>query len=229
MQKINLKAEKRQVLGRKVKKIRGEGFLPGNVYGKKVKSTAIQVQKDEFGKVFKEAGETGLVTLRVGNEEKPVLIHNVQLDPTTEDILHIDFLQVDLKEKVTAKVPVELVGESPAEKQGLGTVVTVQDEIEVEALPADLPEKFEINMSILTEVDQVICVKDIKVDSSKVSILDDSENILVKVEPLRKEEVEAPPVAEEVPVEGQAPVAAEGEVVSEEVKKEAEPQETKEA
>jgi large subunit ribosomal protein L25 len=185
------------------------------------------VQKDEFGKVFKEAGETGLVTLKVGNEEKPVLIHNVQLDPTTEDILHIDFLQVDLKEKVTAKVPLEIVGESPAEKQGLGTAVTVKDEIEVEALPADLPEKFEIDSAILTEVDQAICVKDIKVDSSKVTVLDDPEDILVKVEPLRKEEVEAPPVVEAVPVEGEAPAAAEGETAGEGAPKEVDTQEEK--
>ena len=229
MQKITLSAEARKTFGRKVKRIRQEGFLRANVYGKKVKSTSIQVKEDEFAKVYKEAGETGLVSLKLGSDERPVLIHNVQNDPLTDKILHIDFLQVDLKEKVTAKVPVEVVGESPAEKQALGTVVTERNEVEVEALPADLPEKFEIDISSLTEVDQAILVKDIKADSAKVTILDNPEDILVKVEPLRKEEEVAPP-AEEVPAEGEQPTTAEGgEVAGEEPQAQAEPQEQKEA
>lgn len=210
MQKITLKAEKRNTLGRKVKNLRKQGLLPGNVYGKKVKSEAIQIKSDEFIKVYKEVGETGLFGLIVNNQEKPVLVHNIQTDPVTDGFIHVDFLQVDLKEKVTAQVPVEVIGESPAEKQGLGTAVTERDEVEVEALPADLPEKFEIDASVLAEVDQAIYVKDIKVDVSKVKILDNPEDILVKVEPLRKEEV-APEPSEEVAEEGEAPATPEAE------------------
>jgi large subunit ribosomal protein L25 len=204
-----LKADKRKDLGRKVKNLRKEGILPGNVYGKKVKSESLQVNLKDFEKIYKEVGETGLVTLEIGTEKKPVLIHNLQMQPVTDEPIHVDFLQVDLKEKVTAQVPVELSGESPAEKQGLGTVVLMLNEIEVEALPADLPEKFEIDRGTLTDVDQVLKVSDLKVDKSKVTVNTDAEELVVKVEPPQKEEVvEAPaPVEGEVPTEGQAPVA----------------------
>lgn len=215
MAKTILKADKRTLEGRKVKKLRKEGILPGNIYGKKVKSQSVQVNLKDFEKTFKEIGETGLLTLVVGNEEKPVLIHNLQCHPITDEPIHVDFLQVDLKEKVEADIPVELSGESPAEKQALGTVVQYINEIKVEALPADLPEKFEVDVSILADVDQSIFVKDLKYDKSKVEIKNDLEAILAKVEPPQKEEVvEAPaPVEGEVPAEGGAP--AEGETPAE--------------
>ena len=207
MDKHTIKAEKRKILGQKVKTLRKEGILPANIYGKKVKSLAIQLPISEFEKVYKEAGETGIVEISVDKDKKPVLISNIQRHPVTDIPLHVDFLQVDLKEKVTADVPVDLVGESPAEKSGLGTVVQYVNEIEVEALPADLPEKFEIDLSKLTEVDQAVFVKTLDVDAKKVAIKVDVEQILVKVEPPRKEE-EAP-VPVETEVEGEE--GAEGE------------------
>lgn len=204
MSKSILKAEKRTLEGRKVKTLRKEGILPGNVSGKKVKSQSVQVVLKDFEKLYKEIGETGLLTLQVGTDEKPVLIHNLQLNPVSDEPVHVDFLQVDLKEKVEADIPVELVGESPAEKQAIGTVVQHINEIKVEALPTDLPEKFEVDVTGLTEVDQSIFVKDLKYDKSKVEIKDDLEAIVAKVEPPQKEEVIAPPASTEgeVPAEG---------------------------
>jgi large subunit ribosomal protein L25 len=211
MNKLTLKAEVRKISGRKVKNLRKEGILPGNISGKKIKSEAVQVVFKDFDKVYKEAGETGLVTLEIGKEEKPVLIHNLQVNPVSDVPVHVDFLQVDLKEKVEADVPVELTGESPAEKQALGTVVQYINEIKVEALPMDLPEKFEVDTSELSEVDQAIYVKDLKVDRAKVDIKTGPDEIVVKVEPPQKEEViETPIVAVgaegAVPAEGEAPV-----------------------
>ncbi|HJX59347.1 hypothetical protein A2V61_03955 [Candidatus Woesebacteria bacterium RBG_19FT_COMBO_47_8] len=211
MDKITLNAEKRKVFGRKVKNLRGTGILPCNVYGKKIKSEALSVNTADFIEVFGKSGETALVTLVIKNgktEEKAVLISNVQLDPRSDKPIHADFHQVDLKEKVTAEVPVELNGESPAEKQSLGTVVQYIDEIEVTALPTDLPEKFTLDISVLAEVDQAIYIKDLQVDKGKVELKADPETILVKVEPPQKEEVIAPP-AEEVVPEGEAPVEGE--------------------
>ncbi|MDP1710165.1 MAG: 50S ribosomal protein L25 [bacterium] len=210
MNKTILKAEIRELTGRKVKRLRTQGILPANISGKKVKSLGVQVNLKEFEAVYKDAGETGLVDLKVGSETRPVLIHNLQLNPKSDVPVHVDFLQVDLKEKVTAEVPVELIGESPVTKQGIGTVVQQINEIEVEALPADLPEKFEVNIEELIEVDQAIYVKDLKYDKAKVEIKDDLDAIVAKVEPPQKEEVVevAPVVAEgEVPAEG---VPAEG-------------------
>src|SRR6266478_2357799 len=104
MVKTELKAEKRKITGRKVKTIRAKGLLPANVYGRDVKSLAIEINTKEFNEVFKKAGETGIISIAIGKEEKPVLVHNVQLHPATGDILHVDFLQVNLKEKVTAQI-----------------------------------------------------------------------------------------------------------------------------
>ena len=205
MPKTILKAEKRTIDGRKVKKLRQEGILPGNVYGKKIKSEAVQVNLKEFSNTYKEIGETGLLTLSIGADEKPVLIHNLQVNAKTDDPIHVDFLQVDLKEKVEAEIPVELSGECPAEKQGIGTVVQYLNEIKVEALPADLPEKFEVDVSVLSEVDQSIMIKDLKYDKSKVEIKTELEEIVAKVEPPQKEEVVEVPV----PAEGEVPVATE--------------------
>lgn len=198
-------AQERKVFGRKVGKLRREGILPANIYGKKIKSLAVQIKADEFQKVFSEAGETGLVELKLGEKVHPVLVHNVQLDPVSDLPLHVDFLEVDLKEKVTATVPIELIGESPAGKEG-GVVVQQMHEVEVEALPADLPEKIEVNTSGLAEIDQVIKVGELKVDKSKVEIKEDPERIVVSVAPPAKEEIVAPPpAAEEV-----APVPSAG-------------------
>lgn len=204
MDKIVLNTEERKLEGRKVKTLRTQGFLPGNIYGKKVKSQSVQVNKKEFEAIYNEVGETGLISLRLKNEELPVLVANVQKNPKTDEIIHVDFKQVDLKTKVTAEVPVEVIGESPAEKQAIGTVVQYLNEIEVEALPTDLPEKFEVDTSILAEVDQAIYVKDLKVDTTIIEIMTDADEIVVKVEPPQKEEVVEVPVAAEgeVPAEG---------------------------
>ncbi|MFH1863602.1 MAG: 50S ribosomal protein L25 [bacterium] len=210
MNKLTLKADKRKIIGRKVKTLRKEGIIPSNVFGKNVKSLALQTKFSDFMEVFKKAGETGIVYLEISGdkdkkEEKPVLIANVQKNPVTDLPIHVDFHQVDLKERVEADVPVELIGESSVEKQGLGTVVQYVDEVLVEALPTDLPEKFEIDVSTLIEVDQAVFVKDMKIDRTKVEIKLDADTILVKVEPPQKVEEVAPPVPTEVPVEGEAP------------------------
>lgn len=201
MKKHTLKAEKRTILGRKVKSLRAQGLIPANLFGKKITSLAVTVNQSDFHKVHQEVGETGLVDLLVGKIAKPVLISNLQLDPVSGSVLHVDFHQVDLKEKVTAPVPVELIGESPAEKQGLGNVVQQINEIEVEALPTDLPENLKADLSLLTEVDQAILAKDLKYDSSKVTLQIDPNQIIAKVEPPQKEEEIAPKPAEEIPAE----------------------------
>ncbi|MEK7169030.1 MAG: 50S ribosomal protein L25 [Patescibacteria group bacterium] len=211
--KITLKSDKRESFGRKVKRLRKEGKIPGNIFGKKIKSEAISVDKKEFTEVFEKAGETQIIDLA----GKPVLVSNAQVDPVTGEYLHIDFRQVDLTEKIEARVPVEVIGESPAEKQGIGTVVQQLHEIEVEALPADLPEKLIVDATLLTEVDQIVYVKDLKFDK-KVEVKTDVESIVVKVEPPQKEEVvEVAPALVEGEAAAETP-AVEGEALKEEVK-----------
>ena len=209
-QKTKLTVEKRKITGRKVKFLRRDGLLPANIYGKKVKSLAVQLGAKDFLPVLKEAGETGVVELKVVGEEKtrPVLIHNVQLHPVDGEPLHIDFYQVDLKEKVTTKVPIELIGEAPAVKEKVGILIQSLNEVEVEALPTDLPEKIEVDISDLKAIDDMVTVNKVKV-SSGVKILTDEKEILVKIEPPAKEEEVAPPPTEEAPVEDETPAAEE--------------------
>jgi len=201
MNTINLSAEERKVFGKRLKALRREGKLPGNVFGKNIKSQAVSINTDEFKKAYSEAGETSLINLKLGKENLPVLVSDMHKDPVSGNILHVDLKQVDLKEKVKAQVPVDMVGESPAEKQGLGTVVLQLDEVEVEALPTDLPEKFEVDISKLTEANQSVLVKDLPYDKSKVEMLENEDSIVVKVEEVKEEVVEEVP-QEEVPEAG---------------------------
>lgn len=207
MKKPKLEVQKRKIFGRKVKKLRAEGVLPANIYGAKIKSTAVQVDLKKFEEAYKQVGETGIVDLKVKGEKEPrlILIHNLQLDPVTDLPLHADFHQVKLKEKITVEIPIEMIGEAPAEKERVGILVSLLDSLEVEALPTDLPEKFEVDVSKLEKIDDAIRVKDIKVDEKKIKILVSENEVVVKIEPLAKEEVlpsEEKIVEEEIPEEG---------------------------
>lgn len=203
--KPKLKVEKRKMAGRKVKKLRQEGILPANIYGKKIKSQAVQLDLKSFLPIFKEVGETGVVNLQLKGETKvrPVLIHNVQFDPVADQPLHADFYQVSLKEKVTAEIPIELVGESPAVRDKLGILIQPLSEVEVEALPTDLPDKFELDIGQLKAVDDAVTVGDLKV-SRGVKILTGAKEILAKIEPPAKEEEVVPPAEEEAAKEEEA-------------------------
>lgn len=186
MSSTKLNATVRDVLGSKVKSLRASGLIPANVYGKSVESLAIQIKTEDFRLAFSEAGETGVIELNVGGDVRPVLVDNIQVHPVTDEILHVDLRQVNLKEKITANVPLEFVGEAPVEKLGL-VVMEQLTEVEVEALPTNLPEKFEIDLSSITDLESVIMIKDLKVPAD-VEVLADPELIIVNVtEP--KEEV----------------------------------------
>lgn len=209
--KLKLKVSSRKLTGRKVKQLRAQGILPANIYGKGVKSVSIQQPLKDFAAAFKQVGETGILELIVDKETKPrpVLVHHVQQHPVTDEILHVDFRQVDLTETVTVSIPVEITGEAPAITKG-GVLIQLINEVEVEALPADLPDKFTLDVSHLEEIGQGLSLKDLKV-SPKVKLLTENlEELVVKIESPTKEE-EVKPV-EEAPVEGEEAVApAEGE------------------
>ena len=229
MQQIPLKAQKRTVLGRKVKALRRQGQIPAHVFGHKVKTEHVQVVESEFMKVFEKAGETGIIDLAVDStsrsggagQKKPVLIKNVQMHPATDKPLHIDFYQVNLSEKVKVHVPLEIIGEAPAAHKKIGLLLTPVSELEIEALPADLPEKIEIDVATLDEVGKEVKVKDLKVDRGKIEIHADAELIVAQIGELVTKEMEeveaeieaeqAEAVAEAAPAEG---TSVEGEVAA---------------
>ena len=195
MKKYSLQADSRTIVGRKVKQLRAAGKIPATVYGKNVQSISVAVPSIAFEKVYKEAGETGLVELAVGKDMRPVLVHTLQKDPVTNQVLHIEFHQVDLKEKVHAKVPLELVGDSPAVVGRIGVLLTLIDEVEVEALPTDLPEKIGVDVTKLADVNQEVKVGELKIPSG-VTILTDKDQSVVRVGALISKEAEAEAAAE---------------------------------
>lgn len=178
-----LKVEKRTVLGKKVKNLRKDGVLPANIYGKGIKSESVSVKLKDFEAIYKETGETGLVELQLDDQTRPVLIKNLQLEYVERNPVHVDFYQVNLKEKVKTMVPIEVVGEPKAVTDKLGLLLTPISEVEVEALPADLPEKIEVNVENLAAVGDQITVSQLKVPST-VTILTDSEQVVVKIDEL---------------------------------------------
>jgi large subunit ribosomal protein L25 len=203
-----LKVEKRTVLGKKVKKLRRDGIIPANVYGKAMKSASVQLTLKDFQAVYKEVGETGLVDLNgVEKEALPVLIHNVQMDPRTHTPVHADFFKVNLKEKITARVPVVAVGEPKAVLDKAGLLEQPVMELEVEALPTDLPEKIEVKVDALAAVDEQILVSDIKVDAG-VTVLTEPSQVVFKIGELVTKEMEAQAAADEAAAAAAAAEAA---------------------
>lgn len=239
MDRLSLNAEERKVVGKKVKKLRQDGLLPGHIFGKGVEGELVAVKASDFLKTFHLAGETGLIDLKIGSEKvRPVLVREVQHDPVTSQLIHIDFYQVNLTEKVKVPVPLILIGEQP-ESVHLGETIVLQtlNEVEVEALPTDLVEKIEVDITPLKQIDDAVTVAQLNYDHSKLTIHADSEEIVVKLAPavsaemeklLEEEAAEKAAAAEEgvvpaegeeaVPVEGEAVVPAEGEQPVEEKK-----------
>lgn len=207
MTDFKLKAELRKILGRKVKKLRKDGIIPAHVFGHNIKTLHIQIDEKEFEKIAKVAGETSVVDLSVNSKTHPVLIRGVQVHPLTDKPLHIDFYQVSLKEKVKVAVPVEIVGVAPAVEKKLGVLLTPLAEIEIEALPQNLPEKIEVDVSKLENVGDAIHVKDLKIDREKIEVLTDSELIVANIGELVTKEAEEVLAAEAA--EREAAAAAE--------------------
>ncbi len=189
-----LPAEPRTVTGKKVQKLRTTGFIPATVYGKTTQPLSITVGEPQFAKVYAITGETGLIELTIEGKIHPVLVHTVQKDPVYNTVLHIEFHQVDLKEKVHAEIPLEFIGEPLAVKEKLGIFLSLIDHVEVEALPTELPEKIEVDCTHLAAVNDQIVVANLPVPSH-VTMLTDGEVIVAKIGAFVVEkEPEAPPV-----------------------------------
>jgi large subunit ribosomal protein L25 len=232
MTTYELKAEVRTLFGRKSKRLRAEGLVPGNIFGKKIKSIAVQLDRVKLVTTMRAAGETGLIHLKLEGDTKthPVLVAGYAKDPVTDQLTHVDFHEVDLTQKTKAAVPVKTVGKSPAVESGL-VLVQLRNEIEVEALPTDLPDVIEVEISGLTEVGMSILAKNIKIDRSKVTLEIGDDEPVVSIQEPAKEEVVATPVAAEgeaaaegkegdKPAEGDKPKEGEKPAVNPEAKKE---------
>ncbi|MEK7110364.1 MAG: 50S ribosomal protein L25 [Patescibacteria group bacterium] len=204
METIELQATKREAMGGAVGMLREEGLLPAELYGRGISNIHLSISAKDFNRVLKAAGETTIVEVVIGAEKHPVLIHDIQRDRIEGTPVHVDFYQVRLDEKIKAHIPLEFTGEAPAVKALGGVLNKSMSEIEVEALPANLPHGLKIDLSVLAELNQSIYVKDVVVPAG-VKILVDPESVLVTVTEMMAEEVApvAPVAIEDVKVESE--------------------------
>ncbi|MFA5128794.1 MAG: 50S ribosomal protein L25 [Patescibacteria group bacterium] len=199
---LSLNVKKREVTGRGVKNLRKQNFIPAVIYGKDVPSLNLVVEYLPFNKLYKEAGESTLIDLKI-DEAAPVkvLVQEVQMDPRTGKFSHVDFRQIKMTEKLKVDALLKFIGEAPAVKELGGTFVHSMEKIEIECLPQDLVHEIEVDISGLKTFEDSIQIKDLKV-SEGVKILDDMNATIATVEaPLTEEELKAEletPVAEKV-------------------------------
>jgi large subunit ribosomal protein L25 len=191
---IELKVKNREILGKKTRKLRRDGLIPAELFGHGLKNRHLSVPEKDFIKVYREAGEHTLINLITENNEKlPVIVSNISRHPISQKFLSVDFHQVRMDEKIQTKVPIEFTGVAPAIKNGL-VVVKVLNEIEIESLPNAIPKNFEIDLSTLENVGQVISVKDLKAPPG-VKILAPQEMVIVTVTEKQEEVSSAAPAA----------------------------------
>lgn len=192
----------------KLSTIRNNGMVPAVVYGARVENTLISVSSIDFEKILKIAGESSTIVLELKNDEAEkvlptsrtesikkidVLIHEVQVDPIKGFPIHIDFLAIDMNKPVEVTIPIEFTGIAPAEKDGLGVLVKVMHEVEIEALPKDLPHNFSVDLSTLIALDDQIHVKNISLPKGVKMITDENE-VIALITSIKEEVVETAPV-----------------------------------
>jgi large subunit ribosomal protein L25 len=170
-----ISAQKRDIFGKKLESLRAQGQMPAVFYGPKEEATPVLLSVKEFKKAWREAGESTVLTLTGIGEDKDVLIHEVSLDPVSGEPRHADFYAIERGKAVQVAVPLEFVGEAPAVKNLGGILVKVMHEMEIEAMPKDLPHQIEIDVSGLSEIDAQIHLSDVKLPAGVTSLADPEE------------------------------------------------------
>lgn len=229
-EKLELTVQDRTVKGQKVNKLRAEGLVPAVVYGKGMEPKSVQIPVDDLDDIYGKAGESTLVYLNMGSESVPTIIAEVTRHPVSGAYVHADFQKVRLDEKVAAEVPLVYVGESPAVKSLGGILVKNVTEIEVEALPQNLPHEIEVDISGLANFDDHIAIKDLKLADAEVISHEVDDIIALIQEPKSQEELDAElaePAVDVSAVEGAEPAEGEEAPAEGEEKKEEAPAEEK--
>ncbi len=206
---ISLELSPREVLGKKVKRLRQQGVIPVHLYGPGVDPQPLQCETTKLVDVLVRAGGNTAVTVTVqgGQETHLAFAREIQWDPRRDDILHVDFLAVDASRPVSAQVPITLIGDSPGARTAGGTVMQQLRDLNVEALPLEVPRELELDLAMLTDPDGVLRAADIVIPGN-VTLLTDPEDVVVRIEVLRA-------VEEEVFAEEGAEAATESEDESE--------------
>jgi large subunit ribosomal protein L25 len=191
MEQIELRAQTRNVFGKKTKRLRRSGLIPATLYGPRIEAISLQVPERDLRLVLDRAGMNQLIALWIDQADKPrmTLAREVQLDLITRSLIHVDLYEVVMTDRITADTPLVLVGESPGVVSKAGLLVRGLDSVEVQGLPGELPESIEVDVSVLEEKDQAIFVQDLVVDEA-IEILTNPDEVVVKLLPLREEVIE---------------------------------------
>ena len=189
MEKVVIKAEKRDVIGKQVRALRREGKLPAVVYGRHIDPISIVLDARDASKTLARATSSSLITIELAGKQYPTLVREKQLDFIRNELIHVDFMAVSMTEKITASVGVHIVGESPAVKEFGAILVTGLTELEVECLATDLPERFTVDVSGLVEISDGVYVRDVPAPAN-VEILSHPEEMIVVATAMAAEEVE---------------------------------------
>lgn len=188
--RAELKVTQREVLGKKVKALRRQGITPANIYGTKVESVAVQLPNHDLIQALKTFGRNDIFYLQLdGDEPRPTFVHAIQRDPITDEILHVDFLQIDLTRKITMDVPLHIEGEPPAVDTYQGILVQSLDHVTVEALPIAVPSFIVADVTGLEEIDSALHVSDLELPEG-VEMVTDPELLIAKVAPPAVEKIE---------------------------------------
>lgn len=206
---VVLQLEEREVVGKKVRRLREKGYVPAVIYGPDLESRPVQVGKKELLEAYHRAGTSALIAVRMGRQTRPALIREIQSDPVTQQVLHVDLEVVDLKRPITTHIPVVLRGHSPVVDQGLAVLTHGVEEIEIRCLPTEVPAHVEVDLSLLTRPDQLLHVGDLTLPA-EVHVLTDPETVVVSATSLRRIE-EAAREAEKAPEEAEAAAGEEAE------------------
>lgn len=204
-----IKAKKRDS-NIKLEELRKGNEIPAVFYGMGKDTTPVSISTIEFKKVWREAGESSPVKVSMEGGDIDALIHEVQVDPVTSEPIHADFLAIDMKKKIQVNVPLEFEGISPAVKSGVGNLVKVLHEVEVEALPSDLPHNLVVDISTLLSLENQIFVSDIKAPAGVTIITDASEVVASIVAQVEEKEEEAPADLSAIEVEKKGKKEEEG-------------------
>lgn len=190
MEQLELRATRRELIGKQVRHLRGKGFIPSVLYGHRVEPVPLQIEARSLVKVLQKAGANTLIAVRFdGGEPRMALVREVQLHPVTRALLHVDLYEVIMTEKITTQVPIVLLGEPPVVVRREGILVRGVDSVEIECLPGDLIHSIEVSLDELTQVDQAIMVRELSAGPN-IKILSDPNEVVVQVLPVVEEVIE---------------------------------------
>ncbi len=195
---LSLKAKIRKELGEKVKKLRKKGIIPAILYGPKIENIPLEIDLKEFEKIYKQTGESSLISLELEKKKFLVLIHALELDVLSKKPIHIDFYQPRLDEEITITIPLVFEGESLAVKDLGGTLVKNIHEVQVKALPQNLPHEIKVNLEKLKTFRDNILIKDLLVPKEVKILKDPQEIVALATQPTKVEEELAKPIEEKI-------------------------------